>query len=488
MDNRGHHYELARSITRGASAQNIPSVWLSNRRVRFSPKPQNVAVIPSFATSMYDGFKQGKTSFGLAQSTKFLVSRLPNRIRNRLVSIRDLAARRKWYPAWPRSTSGPETDTQAEPTMADEFLEALATAGLGSTDHVLAHTADGDIFRSILELALTRPDFEQIPYIHLCTPYELSIMPHADKGLSVTRVIRYLELLGLLNQRVFLYAENKLLGTQLSKDWSTEVRPLELPPPGMPLRESSSCAAKLRIAYVGAAREEKGFFLLPEVLEKIWDQPELRSRIQFVIQCSPQILGYAPGIENAIKRISRYPKGFVKLVHKEQSQRKYQRHLEESDVVWLCYERSRYRVRGSGIAVEAMSLGKLLLTTPDTFLSAIAQESGVSVESVDEIVRAIQEILKNKPERMERARKRAQRYREENSAENYVRSLIRRAESAEQVKADRRRVNAEISEEHATTEVLGSDVGSLFEDKMPRAMHLLVNRELDLKIFNDDGR
>ena len=205
--------------------------------------------------------------------------------------------------------------------------------------------------------------------------------------------------------------------------------PLEIPPVGPPVRrhqyKKKSRTSPLNVVYIGAAREEKGFLLIPDVIKTISVSAE-KKNIKFTIQCSPQIIGYLPVISEAIAKLRNFPSWIVNLIEDSQSMNEYFATIDDADVILLCYDKTRYGVRGSGIAVEAVAFGKIIIATPETFPAYVAEDAAVLASNSEEVANAIISISQNKEFYSKRANERQKKYLEENSGKKYFEMMRKR--------------------------------------------------------------
>lgn len=421
-DERGHHFSLTQTITEGGRAVGLDVAWFVNRGFSPSLEPDGVTVCRLFSTSMYDvnslpaAASPGIRRAGIRGGG---LTYWPRRIGA------SLAYRwAKYRGKRPRAEAEITAEIAAHISLADELLAALSTGQLRPDDHLLFHSADGDLYRAVLHIALTIPR-DQLPVIHIATPYDTVTMPNYARGISVERIVRYLGLLRLLGRRVFLYGENTQLAEHLSAAWGEAVAPLEIPPPQASVVPGPAAKRddSLQVVYLGAAREEKGFLSLPEIVRKC-AEAKPRRRVAFTIQCTAQIVGYTKSIEAAIERLAAYEPEFVTLIRAEQPMEDYYALLGEADVVLACYDRDKYRFRGSGVAVEAVAFGNSVIVTPGTSPQAIAAEAGVPASGAKEVAAAILEIADRQSEYAQRAEARRARYLAENAPEKYVRNLL----------------------------------------------------------------
>ncbi len=418
-DERGHHYALSKVISAGALKKGIELIWLVHKKHTLESL-QGIKIIPTFSSSMYDSISQDskKTLIDV-----HFISRIPEYLHPILIKIRDIIKILipKRYTRYLLGINAIESQTQI---FARELSQAVIENNITLPDELLIHSADGTIYRGILAI-LQKKLWENFPRLHLCTSYDEKMMPHYNNGLSVTRIIEYYKLLGVLDQKIFLYAENYPLSQHLKQLWNVNLTPLEIP-----ILERDALLEKkiivetpqsrLNIVYLGAAREEKGFLLLPKIIKKTLQHQELKKNIHFTIQCSPQIIGYSPSIKKAIARLKKYPSDLVHLIEHKQSMEDYYAMLDNADVVLLCYQQNKYQYRGSGIAVEAISSAKIVIVSPDTFPAEIAGEAGLHASDANEIVEKLMSITNDYKKYAMASKKRMKEYNQSHSASAYI--------------------------------------------------------------------
>lgn len=385
VDVRGHHYPLSLQITHGAQSQGIEVIWLTHRDFVRPDALEHVRTYPVFTATMYDRYRRDR------------VSVLPNDLDGRLLN---------------------------------ELKSGIGEAGIGETDHVFFHTGFGDVYRAVARY-VSIPDWRRNPYLHVCTPYDLNTMPGKEPGSPLPSIFRSMRTLAAVDRKAFFWAETPQLASHLTASYGFNVRALPLPPPEF-LRAYSPAKddGVVTALYLGAAREEKGFLHLPEIAQRLYETHGLSGKLRFVIQCTPQIIGYLPSITSAIQKLAAYPAGYVRLVDTVLSEREYQSLLLASDVVLLFYNEKNYRIRGSGIAVEAVCADKCILTQKNTFCaSLITQGGGAAVEGIEEAVQFLIDLVANRNEYRKRGRLQGRGYREERSAEKYIRKIVNQTEA-----------------------------------------------------------
>ena len=135
------------------------------------------------------------------------------------------------------------------------------------------------------------------------------------------------------------------------------------------------------ISYLGAARYDKGFHLLPSLIEKSLKK---NTNLQFVIQASvPGTQYHDQPCEAALARIeklSQFYVGNIKLIKDSVDQAMYRELLRKTHILLLPYIGDSYKTQTSGILIEAITNGIPCLVPSDTWLSRELSKTGGGVE------------------------------------------------------------------------------------------------------------
>ena len=389
IDARGHHFSLTMQITGGARELGVDVMWLAHRDFAIADIPGDVRVCPLFSATMYDRYRPEKKNS------------LPSDLDRRLL---------------------------------DELRLGITQCDIKAEDHIYFHTGFGDLFRALPGYASTG-DWRQLPYLHVCTPYDHNTMPGKDPGSAVLDVLRSLRTYEAVDKKLFFWAETPQLARYYVRTYGFNVRPMPLPAPhGVHPGAAEKDVRPLTALYLGAAREEKGFLHLPELAEQLHEKYGRSGRLRFVIQCTPQIIGYLPHIRAAIERLRALPSGYVELIDDVMDEQDYHARLAASDIVLLLYNQKSYRIRGSGIAVEAICADRCLLTHRDTFCaSLLTHGGGESVNTVEQAVSSLARMVDEIDQFRSNARLQGQAYRASNSVSRYVRRILGCSEKANMV-------------------------------------------------------
>lgn len=429
-DQRGHHYTLTRSVTESVRALGPEVLWLSAKSVSCELLELS-EIVPTFDLSMYAAY--GQTS-RVGETSRFQA------FTNRVLTRTGLFTQ-----AVPAFAPEPELHgfEAIERSIADGLRWAIAEFDIGAADRLLFHTADGATYRALASV-LNDLDFDDLPRIHVCTPYDpVGVMPNRTSAADVAEAINCFRDAGLIDRRVFLYAENPFLAEHLSELWHVPLRTLDLPMRPV-THDMEFVARKFRedrlkldektflISSLGAARLEKGFNLIPDVIARTFEFagsdefPNVSPQsIKFVLQASAQIIGRHPVIEKAIERLRQMPKSQVELLLDPLSDAEYQNLLIGSNAVLMPYDEAAYRLRGSGVVTEAVTARKFIVAKSGSYPARMAHwQGGATGSTPREMAHALVGILDNRWKRFESVRAASDQYLQRNSVNAYARKLV----------------------------------------------------------------
>lgn len=252
------------------------------------------------------------------------------------------------------------------------FLELkafLAKVGATSEDVIYMHTFSAAMAEGLLSY-LRSANRESIPAFHIIVYMPPDRLQLADQVQSrFAGILERMKKEGYLYDRVFFFSETKRIRKSYL-DIGFDLPVLMGPIPSvstLPKTEDGVPDVACKLGYLGEARFEKGFWLVPKILQVLFSQwPALAARSEFYIQAkanpgnaeNPQV---KEGLEELRALAARHNN-----VHMLESLSKdgYEELLAKLDVVLLPYDLDAYDVRGSGVAYEALSRGQVLVV-PD---------------------------------------------------------------------------------------------------------------------------
>lgn len=125
----------------------------------------------------------------------------------------------------------------------------------------------------------------------------------------------------------------------------------------------------LRLIYVGDARREKGFHLLPHLVEELWSGYVAPGKIAFRLQSNYNVPQGEPEAVLARAQLETYPPELVELLKKPLTSTQYQELLLSGDINLLLYDAENYYARSSGILVESLAAGMPVIVPAASWLA-----------------------------------------------------------------------------------------------------------------------
>jgi len=280
--------------------------------------------------------------------------------------------------------------------IAYELFEAFRRVPPSPDDHVFLHTFGYRELTALLRWLTEKLPGEPLPYFHL--------LLRRDPDLLIENYRQYADYFGLLAASPFLREKVRLhTDTHLLSEAFTTVCGVPFDTAPIPFDQTllqRSLAARpprrpgepLAIVYLGDAREEKGYQHLPQALAYPWKDYLSQGRIRFVLQSNFNTPGGEPGILAASQNLA----GFLGTTLKNEPLQpaEYYQILAESDVVLIPYSAQRYRYRSSGVLVEAMGAGKIVVTSAESWMSTqVSPQHAVLFETAAGFGPAIAEAI-----------------------------------------------------------------------------------------------
>jgi hypothetical protein len=386
VDERGHHLALARTISASALSKGHSVVWYTHRKFDRRMARRDIMTVPAFSRSIYEVF----------------------------------AAKR------------------SDIDLSPEYLSVLASIlekyrGRGCV--ILMHSADAHVYRALrgilpdlVELQPAEGGTRGIEF-HVCTPYELSLMPgSAVPAQPVERCLLALARSPACEKSLFFWAQTDRLAEYYRRVLRVPVTTLSLPAPHWadPDATMKRAGLPLRLAFLGAAREEKGFHKLPGLVERISSDAELRDAVILDVQSTAPMAGYSKVAEAALRTLEKYEK-LVRLVPSALSAGEYAAMMNASDAVLVFYSAKNYFARGSGIVIEALSCGKYIIGQRGMFVDDM-RHLGMALmgNSEDEWISSIRDLVRHIDTRRAQARLAGRQFSIRSSPSLYVESLLMR--------------------------------------------------------------
>ena len=151
-----------------------------------------------------------------------------------------------------------------------------------------------------------------------------------------------------------------------------------LPYPANPALQANrsrtfSAAGPRRVAFLGDARYEKGYQLLPHIIDALWSDYIANNRIHLVIQSEFTIPRTPQESDTSVLKskdvLSALPSDQITLINDRLDSAAFTLQTLQCDVGLLPYERAAYCVRCSGVLVDLLSIGVPVVVPAGTWLA-----------------------------------------------------------------------------------------------------------------------
>jgi len=281
----------------------------------------------------------------------------------------------------------------------------IAVAGLGPRDHVLLGTAHS---REVLATALVvrRVGEHRAPLFHFEFRHAVFPSPPRAGDVPLSAQARcHKPFFDLYREfgpspRMRFYTDTQ----ELSYDYGVLAGvPFGVLP--LPFRTrlmaapASRPAGPLVLAYIGEARDEKGFPWLPMLIDWLMDSHIRTGKVRFLVQ-DTLVPRWNPQSCAALEMLRRYPPEVVQLVgdQKPLTAEAYYGLVSAADVVLLPYDKVRYRASSSGTLAEALAAGHPVVVPEGTWLAAqVPEGGGETFQDFLSFVAAVQRVVDNFP-------------------------------------------------------------------------------------------
>lgn len=135
------------------------------------------------------------------------------------------------------------------------------------------------------------------------------------------------------------------------------------------LARSQSVRTKLNIAYIGDARDEKGFPLIATLIDDLKAAGYSADNLRFILQSNFNVPGGEPGSRIALAEISTQSSELVNLIVGPFESDRYTALINSADLILIPYDSENYYARSSGIFAEAMAAGVPVVATAKSWMA-----------------------------------------------------------------------------------------------------------------------
>lgn len=174
--------------------------------------------------------------------------------------------------------------------------------------------------------------------------------------------------------RVSFYTDTKELMQQYNRLGQYSFRTVPVPVDSTPVATARGGRAEFTIGYLGDARDEKGYGLLPQIVEDFKRSSACERSIRFLIQANFNTPGGEPESRIAKELLRQYPTTLVQLVEGPFASDRYAALLRQIDVMLVPYKPDSYIARSSGVLAESIAAGIPAVVPAGTWMGTVGDK------------------------------------------------------------------------------------------------------------------
>lgn len=313
-----------------------------------------------------------------------------------------------------------------------DILHELVAVGAGPTDLVLVHTLGWSQLAQLLWSLSAIPPWRAagLPRFSIVLRYDPRDLDPAYSR-KMADLFDQLAANKAMAARVRFHTDTDHLTMLYGQLLRTKASTLPIPfDQAAMLRALASVAGEegggdkkkrpLTLVYIGDAREEKGYPLLPEMARQLWESHFRTGQLRLLAQSNFNIAGGEASVPEARQRLQQLPSPEVRLLTAALDTEAYYRLLAAADIVLIPYDPERYQARSSGILVQAQCAGKVVVTSSGTWMETRGAAGMVTFNGPANFVDAVRHAVDSFDSLQQQAAEKAERWRSEASANHFM--------------------------------------------------------------------
>jgi glycosyltransferase involved in cell wall biosynthesis len=393
----GHHLSYSQAVAEAAVDRLIPAIILANRAFSAGGGTGQVQTVSTFLARYQNGGQPGAIRGLLYGSASYLPRSVAPLIAEGLRAVRR---------ALLRCAATPDT-------MGEELATILGGLGGAQDDLVLLHTVSAANLHG-LPSAIEPDAIGNLAVVLRRTPEDMDITDAAPLGMKtvLTRLIAH------FGNRLHLFADTEELSAIYQRLVSCPVATVPIPVVAPPVRRRPISALP-HLVFAGGARAEKGYALLPALIER------LRGRMRLTVQSGPIGPWTDPSVQQVHRELVHLSGPDVTLVEESLDPPEYMRLLDSTDLMLLPYRTREYGPRSSGVLAEARAMGVPAIVPSGTWMAKAAGPSpGVVFDGPADFIPAVERTLQCLPGLTATMREAALSWRETHSPDGLLRAVL----------------------------------------------------------------
>jgi glycosyltransferase involved in cell wall biosynthesis len=262
---------------------------------------------------------------------------------------------------------------------------------VGPDDLVFFHTVSDDELIAIATWLVEIPESSR-PRVEVLLRFHPEVHPDPKSRLASYAI--GVGALALLSRWVSFCTDTERLSAWFEQNHRIVCRVVPIPhvPQEQEAEKKGSAGSLPVVAYIGDARADKGFTVLPALATALLER---KTPVRLLVQAGGTSLGSQES--EAADQLDRMPQ-IATVTRGSLRTAEYHKLFTKASIVLLPYDAARYAHGTSGVFAEAMAAGKPTITTSNTWMTDEAKRLGGAVYSLDRpdcqsLVEAVEAML-----------------------------------------------------------------------------------------------
>lgn len=338
----GHHHDYTHAIIKAAQKRGL-TVQLVTHRAYRGTTLAGAPVVARFA-----GREESRDTSLIMRAARGGLTGLPAYLRQAILSH------------LPITTGAARRPVSPDHALARQLMPIIAQKKLTKADHVLLHTLTESEFLGLAEVLAEEAAI--LPQLHILLRYDAS---EACRN-------AFQKACGA-QHRISFWTDTQSLATHYRTLGCPAIRILPiLHGLDLSLSRNRSPDAPLTLSFLGGARRDKGFQLLPGLIAALNGDAAYAGRIRFLIQATFGVSREEALMARTRRALRAFPRDGVTLIETPPERMEFQRAIISTDLMLLPYDPVVYRRRSSGLLIQAMAAGIPTIIPNHSWLSDMA--------------------------------------------------------------------------------------------------------------------
>jgi hypothetical protein len=284
-------------------------------------------------------------------------------------------------------------------TVVKDLMRVGPSVPLTEETLVYFHSCSLSLVNDLLDYFLVAPD-EATPCFMLRLIYENDPSGCTYPHWYLNQLRKKLRFSGMAGRKLFLSAETEALANQMASILEVPCERIHHLATNLDTgaRAGVVSPTHLSLAFLGDARREKGFQLLPEVAKAVAGDSALAAACELVVQAKASAVDHSEiettdAVKSELLELSQRMR--ISFVDSRLDDQLYNGLVNETDIALLLHDPAVYRTRGSAIYYDAALTGKCMIVREGSSMASESDVAGIVVwkrneRFIDALRRAIE--------------------------------------------------------------------------------------------------